>query len=84
MGNYRKTQFLNRWFTCLNKPEQEYIGNLAHTLLLIQNSGEIKVKEQETIAQISLKMEIDDVINSVSISKPQEYSCGNLLHRSRR
>jgi hypothetical protein len=59
MKNYRKTQFLNRGFTYLNKPAQEYIGNLAHTLLLIQNSGEIEVKEQETRAQISLKNEGD-------------------------
>ena len=43
----------------MDKPAQEYIGNLAHTLLLIQNSCEIGVKEQETRAQISLKNEGD-------------------------
>jgi len=59
MGNYRKAQFLNRGFARLDKPAQEYIGNLAHTLLLIQNSCEIGVKEQETRAQISLKNEGD-------------------------
>ena len=41
----------------MNKPAQEYIGNLAQTLLLIQDSDEIGVKEQETSAQISLKNE---------------------------
>ena len=55
MGNYKKTQFLNREFTRLDKPAREYIGNLAHTLLLIQNSGEIGVKEQGTKARINIK-----------------------------
>jgi hypothetical protein len=57
MGNYRKARFLNREFASLDKLAQEYIGNLANTLLLIQNSGEIGVKKQGTKAQISLKKE---------------------------
>jgi hypothetical protein len=57
MGNYRKAQFLNREFTHLDKPVQEYIESLAKTLLFIQSAGEIELRKQGKKIQISLKNE---------------------------
>jgi hypothetical protein len=58
MRNNRNTQFLNREFTNLDKPGQEYIENLANTLLLIQSSGEIEIRREGTKARINLKGEV--------------------------
>jgi predicted RNA-binding protein with PUA domain len=48
MVNYKKTAFLCRGFTQLHKEQQDYLRNLARSLLSIQDSGEAVPEKRNT------------------------------------
>lgn len=46
MANRKKAAFLGQGYTRLDRGEQDYMRNLARSLLGIQNSGDLAVENQ--------------------------------------
>jgi hypothetical protein len=71
MANHKKTVFLSRGFNRLYKDEQDYMRNLAHSLLFIQNSGNLTVEKQGKETVIFVRQDGQMEENQVSGASPK-------------
>jgi hypothetical protein len=55
MANPRKMTFFGQGYRRLDKEEQDYVLNLSHSLLFIQNSRGLTVEKRDGEAVIAVK-----------------------------